>query len=231
MIDQTPRIGAPYISDDIAIKRMTLADIPGVMAIERESFPTPWPASAYRHELTGNPKAYFIVAHSSQLLQPLQLNSAPSVEKPKPTWLSRLFNRSSLFFAQPITNNQSTNNQQPNCVVGYAGMWNMVDEMHIATIAAHPRLRGRGIGELLLIDLLRESQRQNALNATLEVRVSNTVAQCLYKKYGFEEVGRRKAYYQNNREDALIMTVTHFQTEAFAAKLNELEASFYGQRP
>lgn len=219
MIDQTPRIGDVRIGDDIAIKRMTLADIPGVMAIERESFPTPWPASAYHHELTGNPKAYFIVAHAAHLLQPLQPNPAPSVEKPKPTWLSRLFNR---YPQSPITNHQSPT------VAGYAGMWNMVDEMHIATIASHPQLRGRGIGELLLIDLLRESQRQNALNATLEVRVSNTVAQCLYKKYGFEEVGRRKAYYQNNREDALIMTVTHFQTEAFAAKLDELETNFYG---
>ena len=194
------------------IERMTLADIPGVMAIERESFPLPWPESAYRHELTNNPKAYFIVAHS---LQPTQ---APSVETPKRNWLNRLLKRTS--------HSLLTTYQLLSFVVGYAGMWNMVDEMHIATIASHPQMRGQGIGELLLIDLLRESQRQSALNATLEVRVSNVVAQHLYKKYGFEEVGRRKAYYQNNREDAFIMTVTNFRTAAYTAQLDALEAAF-----
>jgi [ribosomal protein S18]-alanine N-acetyltransferase len=195
-----------------AVERMTPNDIPGVMAIERESFPLPWPESAYRHELANNPKAYFIVAHS---LQPVQ---TPSVEPPKRHWLHRLLNRTPQL---PITHYPL-----PSAVIGYAGMWNMVDEMHIATIASHPQMRGRGIGELLLIDLLRESQRQNALNATLEVRVSNLVAQNLYKKYGFEEVGYRKAYYQDNREDAFIMTVTNFRAAAYAAQLDALVAAF-----
>ena len=206
MIDQADIVHANFV-----VGRMALDDISGVMAIERESFPLPWPESAYRHELDNNPNAYFIVARSPQPTH------APSVEPPKRNWLNRLLNRTS---QSPIPNPQSLS------VVGYAGMWNMVDEMHIATIASHPQMRGQGIGEVLLIDLLRESQRQNALNATLEVRVSNIVAQRLYTKYGFEEVGRRKAYYQDNREDAFIMTVTNFRTAAYAAQLDALEAAF-----
>ena len=203
---------AHYTQTNIAVKRMTLDDVPGVMAIERESFPLPWPERAYRYELTENPKAYFIVAHTTQPTQP---NEAPSVTPPKRTVLDRLLNRQ-----LPITNNLITS------VVGYAGMWNMVDEMHIATIASHPQRRGQGIGELLLIGLLRESQRQNAINATLEVRVGNVVAQSLYKKYGFEEVGYRKAYYHDNCEDAFIMTATNFQTADYSAKLDGLEQAF-----
>ena len=99
----------------------------------------------------------------------------------------------------------------------------MVDEAHIATIASHPEWRGRGVGELLLLNMLRVAQQIQAINTTLEVRVSNQAAQNLYRKYNFEEVGRRKAYYQDNREDALIMTVTVFQTQAYAERLDVLE--------
>ena len=176
----------------------------------------PWPEPAYRHELTANPKAYFIVARSSQR------NLVASIAAPKRNWLQRLLHRT----RQSPISNLLISDSQSLPVVGYAGMWNMVDEMHIATIASHPHMRGRGIGELLLIHLLRECQRQHALNATLEVRVSNIVAQQLYKKYGFEEVGYRKAYYHDNREDAFILTVTTFQTAAYAAKLDALEATF-----
>ena len=112
---------------------------------------------------------------------------------------------------------------KPAPVLGYSGLWLMVDEAHIATIASHPEWRGRGVGELLLLNMLRVAQQIQAINTTLEVRVSNQAAQNLYRKYNFEEVGRRKAYYQDNREDALIMTVTVFQTQAYAERLDVLE--------
>jgi ribosomal-protein-alanine N-acetyltransferase len=229
MIEQSVQINSSVTKavTDLVIVRMALADIPGVMAIERESFPAPWPEEAYRHELFNNPKAYFIVAR--QRKQQPQPNAVRSVEPSKRNWFSRLLRRSS---QSPISNLQSpiSNLQSLPTVVGYAGMWNMVGEMHIATIASHPQMRGRGIGELLLIELLRESQRQGAMNVTLEVRVSNIAAQKLYLKYGFEEVGQRKAYYHDNREDAFIMTVTNFETAAFADKLDGLETGLKGKR-
>jgi [ribosomal protein S18]-alanine N-acetyltransferase len=95
---------------------------------------------------------------------------------------------------------------QPSRLIGYAGYWLLVDELHISTIATHPSWRGQGLGELLLINLLFMGYEEPAQLATLEVRAGNTVAQSLYQKYDFAIVGERRRYYQN-KEDALIMTV------------------------
>ncbi len=93
----------------------------------------------------------------------------------------------------------------PRQVVGYTGFWFVVDEAHINTLAVHPDWRRRGVGERLLVLLLGEARRLGAQTATLEVRVSNLSAQQLYRKYHFEEAGRRKHYYRDG-EDALLMT-------------------------
>ena len=92
-------------------------------------------------------------------------------------------------------------------IAGYAGFWNIADEIHISTIAVHPDERGRGRGEWLFLNLLLEACRQEPLLVTLEVRVSNAVAQALYRKYRFEEVGLRRRYYRDTGEDAILMTV------------------------
>ena len=91
-------------------------------------------------------------------------------------------------------------------IVGYAGFWLVLDEAHIGTIAIHPQWRGHGLGEQLLIALLQRAIERGAVTVHLEVRVGNTVAQSLYGKHGFEVVGRRKQYYRDNKEDALLMT-------------------------
>ncbi len=91
-------------------------------------------------------------------------------------------------------------------IVGYAGLWLMVDEAHITTFAVHPRWRRRGIGERLLLAILEVAIARRAREATLEVRLSNVAARRLYEKYGFRPVGLRPRYYTDNGEDALIMT-------------------------
>ena len=93
-------------------------------------------------------------------------------------------------------------------LAGYLGYWQLVDEMHISTLAVHPEMRGRGIGERLLQAGLEQAWIQGAEMSTLEVRPSNEAAIALYRKYGFELVGRRRAYYQDNNEDALLLTLT-----------------------
>lgn len=183
---------------------MTIEDISAVMAIEKTAFPIPWPEQAYRHEVLDNPNGYFIVAC---------LRSTEPPNEPRHL-LQRLVSRlPSHAPARPI--------------IGFAGLWMFVDEGHISTIASHTEWRGHGIGELLLVTLLREAQRRKAIMATLEVRVSNSVAQNLYSKYGFTEVGRRKRYYQDNGEDALIMTVENFTTPVYQAKFDALEAALW----
>ncbi len=91
-------------------------------------------------------------------------------------------------------------------VVGYAGWWLMVDEAHLMTIAVHPDQRRRGIAEALLVRIMEEARAHHAIAITLEVRVSNTGAQALYARHGFVPVGRRKRYYRDNHEDALLLT-------------------------
>jgi ribosomal-protein-alanine N-acetyltransferase len=91
-------------------------------------------------------------------------------------------------------------------IVGYGGMWLMVDEAHITTFAIHPHWRRQHIGERLLLAFLDLAVDRSAHEATLEVRLSNLPARRLYEKYGFRPVGLRPRYYSDDNEDALIMT-------------------------
>lgn len=91
-------------------------------------------------------------------------------------------------------------------VAGYVGAWFISGEGHITNIAVDPAYRRRGIGRALLEGLQAECKRREGTLLTLEVRVSNTPALKLYRSFGFEPAGRRKEYYQDNHEDALIMT-------------------------
>jgi len=95
-------------------------------------------------------------------------------------------------------------------VVGFAGMWIILDEAHITNIAVHPEYRGFGIGTMLMESLISICKIENVIGITLEVRVSNQRAINLYKKFGFVEEGIRKAYYEDNKEDALIMWKRNF---------------------
>jgi len=91
-------------------------------------------------------------------------------------------------------------------IVGFAGIWMMVDEAHITTFGVHPDWRRQAIGRQLLLNLCEISIAIGARRLTLEVRESNEVAQTLYAGFGFEVVGRRRAYYTDDGEDALVMT-------------------------
>jgi [ribosomal protein S18]-alanine N-acetyltransferase len=93
----------------------------------------------------------------------------------------------------------------PGGVVGYIGLWLIVDEAHISTLAVDPKYRRMGIGQALLVAGLTAAARRGAELASLEVRASNAAALQLYRKFGFRRVGRRPRYYRDNGEDALLM--------------------------
>lgn len=115
-------------------------------------------------------------------------------------------------------------------VLGYGGLWLLVDEAHISTIAVHPQWRGKGLGELVMLSLLEQGIKRGMQRSTLEVRVSNEAAQGLYRKLGFESAGRQRRYYSDNNEDAYIMVTPPFDTPGFKDNLRrcraELEARF-----
>ncbi len=108
-------------------------------------------------------------------------------------------------------------------IVGYAGMWVILDEAHITTIAVDPALRGQHIGERLLVGLIDLALERGARWMTLEVRASNLAAQALYRKYGFREIGTRKGYYSDNREDAIVMWTGNLREAEFQRQYAELK--------
>lgn len=90
-------------------------------------------------------------------------------------------------------------------VIGYGGMWKILDEGHITNIAIHPDVKGNGYGNILVKGLIEMAENEGIERITLEVRKSNIIAQNLYKKYGFKDCGIRPKYYEDNGEDAIIM--------------------------
>lgn len=112
-------------------------------------------------------------------------------------------------------------------ILGYAGFWLIVNEAHICTLGVHPDWRGRGLGELLLTNLIDRASERGAAVATLEVRASNHVAQSMYRKYGFEITGRRKGYYSDNAEDAIIMTTGAIASQSYQRRFTVLKAELY----
>ncbi len=172
----------------IRIEPMQIQDIRQVAAIDRISFPTPWPESAFDHQLRRNQRSHFFVA---------RLQSAPT------RWFDRW-------------------RGEKRKIIGYVGYWLVLDEAHISTIAVLPNFRRHGVGENLLLTLLRDATRCGAIEATLEVRMSNEQAQALYRKYGFEPVGKRRSYYRDNGEDALLMTARPIILEPNSQALNEI---------
>lgn len=107
-------------------------------------------------------------------------------------------------------------------VVGYAGMWLILDEAHITSVAVHPHHRGNGIGRALMQEMVRRAAMMGINKMTLEVRPSNTAARHLYATLGFIERGVRKGYYADTREDAIIMW-----KDDISGKMQNLSASRY----
>jgi len=187
--------GLPYI-----VEPMQLSDVPTVAAIEEAVFPLPWSASSFTYELRSNPYSHYLVARLRH--------------QPTPDRLTR--------FREVL--HRLTGSQELDWrIAGYGGFWLVMDEAHISTLAVRPDLRRRGIGELLLVSLIDWAIELHAAVVTLEVRVSNLAAQALYEKYGLVKVGRRKAYYSDNREDALIMTSGLLTSASFQAQFQRLK--------
>ena len=99
-------------------------------------------------------------------------------------------------------------------IVGMIVAWLFVDEAHIATIATHPDFRRQGIAQKLLTHTLRYTYDEGAVTSFLEVRESNLAAQEMYRKFGYEKTGRRKRYYKDNDEDAILMTLSPLNVES-----------------
>jgi ribosomal-protein-alanine N-acetyltransferase len=114
-------------------------------------------------------------------------------------------------------------------LVGYAGLMMTLDEGHVTTIAVEPRRHRGKIGTRLLLVLAREAIARGATALTLEVRMSNTAAQDMYRRFGFGPVGVRKNYYQEVNEDALVMWAHDVDRPEYAALLDSIERTVPGE--
>jgi ribosomal-protein-alanine N-acetyltransferase len=110
-----------------------------------------------------------------------------------------------------------------NNIIGYSGCWLILEELHITIMAVHPDFRRKKIGQRLLVKLLQEGKNNGAKWATLEVKASNLEAQRLYEKFGFTVKGRRKQYYQQDREDALIMWTDEIESPDYCQRMDIIE--------
>jgi [ribosomal protein S18]-alanine N-acetyltransferase len=109
-------------------------------------------------------------------------------------------------------------------VVAYGGVWVILEDSHVTTLAVDPEYRGRRFGEVLLLRLIDEAIERGAAWITLEVRESNVVAQRLYRKYGFTTVTMRSGYYSDDNESALIMWAGSLRSELYRNRLRVLRA-------
>lgn len=179
---------------------MTLDDVPTIAEIEREVFSLPWSANTFAYELRSNPSSEYVV-----------LRHRPMADE---SWKRSVVSRAVKRLLAPSKTDDS--------LLGYGGFWMMLEEAHICTLALRREWRGHGLGELLLAYLIERALERKAGVVTLEVRVSNSLAQNLYVKYGFEVVGRRKGYYSDNREDAYIMTTGAIQESPYQLRYQSL---------
>lgn len=176
----------------LVLRYMRVGDIAQVIAIDRQCFDPPWSLDSYSFEITESRVSHMVV---------LEQRDGDSPQEParQDNWLARLGGRLR-------TGGQAVSTI--GTILGYGGLWKIEAEAHVSTIATHPKWRGNGYGEILLAGMFGKALRLHADFIVLEVRVSNSIAQSLYRKYGFCRFGRKRNYYGSDKEDAWDMRVT-----------------------
>jgi len=202
---------------NVSLRRLQTEDIEQVIAIEREAFSPLWITTPFKRELNNQYACYLVACDSPELEEEL-VGSEP--EATMSLW-SRVISG-----AQRLVPSHQGDGAPLAPIAGYVSVWYQGEEAHITEIAVREERRGNGIGELLLIGSLREAVKYGSTVMTLEARVSNFIAQRLYEKYWFKDVGTRKAYYSDNREDAVIMTTSPIQSEEYQNKFRELQETY-----
>ncbi len=205
-----------------AIRQMRIADIPQVLEVERESFPTMWPPTAFKRELQQNRLAHYVVVVEHDPSRVPVVTVEPEEERPN-SGLGRLWGELRQFLGSDDGADLPPVEQRPELIVGFVGVWMLPDEAHIVTVAVRESHRREGIGELLLISAIEMAQDRNQGLVTLECRVTNEPALALYDKYSFQQVGLRPRYYSDNHEDAYVLTVSAVTTPRYQQQFDALK--------
>jgi len=205
------------------IRNMTDRDIAQVLEIDLDAFPSQWPhptVNSFHHEMRNKLAHYVVICRGAGDAAADNGHRVIGLREVV-SYLRQIFSRGRAYSASsPAT---------AEYLVGMAGIWMMVDEAHIVTIAVRRSHRHQGMGEWLLISIIELSRKLRAKYVTLEVRESNRTAQALYEKYGFTKAGTRRKYYSDNGEDALIMTTCELDSPSYLERLQRLRQEHHAR--
>lgn len=204
------------------LRQLSEHDVRQVAEIEKEAFPTLWPRTPFKRDISNRRINHLVVTRlpSQSELTNQTIHPASTIAH---TFITRLVTR--------VLNRQNQGDSSfpttTDIPIGYVGTWFLTDEAHITAIAVSEQWQGHGLGELLLIGAIEESMRRGSRMVTLEARISNNKALSLYTKYGFIRTGTRKGYYSDNKEDAAIMETDPIPSSGFQTMFSRLKDSFF----
>lgn len=181
----------------LEIKPLTTVLLPAALELDRRCFGGLWTQDGYERELSSPNSDLLVLQEGQGGYKTGQQTSDKAVSSTAPSSLA----------------------SSPTPLLGMGCLWAILEEAHITTLAIHPDYQRQGLGQALLYALLVSAWRRGQEWATLEVRVSNQTAIALYKKFGFQDVGKRRRYYQDNGEDALILWRSGLQKPEFQQTL------------
>ncbi|MCL6433141.1 MAG: ribosomal protein S18-alanine N-acetyltransferase [Leptolyngbyaceae cyanobacterium HOT.MB2.61] len=176
--------------------------LPDAFELDQRCFGGLWTLDGYRRELDSPNSALLILKAGKELVETRSRHKKAAFYSPTP-----------LSLPSPPSS--------PPPLLGIGCYWAILEEAHITVLGIAPEYHRQGLGQALFYALLRSAYLQGLERATLEVRISNQSALSLYQKFGFQEVGRRKKYYQDTGEDALVLWLGGLQSPAFLQNLQD----------
>lgn len=200
----------------LELKPLTEALLPQAVALDRLSLGGLWSLDGYQRELE-SPNSDLLVLQLRDEEQGGLRDGEPGGRESEISEIKESGARiQNLFKSSPSVLSSSF---LPLVALGCS--WAIADEAHITVLAVHPDYRQQGLGQTILHALLTLAWQRGLKWATLEVRASNQAAIALYQKFGFQEAGKRKRYYQDTGEDALVLWRSGLQHPDFAVTLEE----------
>lgn len=177
-------------------------------------------------------------------IQPMQESDVPVVQEiereifttpwPRNAYYRELSSRNTAHYIVLTREPEGDENGAESEIVGYGGMWRMYDEAHVTTIGVRHDQQHKGYGRIVFAALVQAAYDLGAKWVTLEVRVTNEVAMHMYEGFGFKVIGRRRGYYTDNGEDAIVMWSDSIYSprfrQAFEANLERIGAEVKGLR-
>jgi [ribosomal protein S18]-alanine N-acetyltransferase len=182
----------------LTLQPLTEVLLPAVLELDRLCFGGLWTLAGYQRELASPNSELWVVCQDRESTSAHQPQTAAPPEIAAPTVPG-------VFPLPPL--------------LALGCFWSIVEEAHITILAVHPLCQQQGLGQAMLYTLLKQARDRGLERATLEVRASNQSALQLYQKFGFREAGRRRRYYQDTGEDALILWRGKLQTPEFRQNL------------